>query len=198
MKNLFVYLLLLFGLSAGTATADIVITTIYAGPTPLKSDCPVTQTGPMELTVSRCSWTTTGTARVFSRIKSLPAQIGLGDLGQALREGKAEWLPGHQRVRAWLRDDQGNIIDRSRTRVLPGPAVLAIVPGNWVVYMVDGAGATMDLMLRSLEDTQPPGMIDYLILSLNVPPGTTDLSTVKIEVFKVLSGSAPDKGTFEK
>ncbi|KKL79491.1 hypothetical protein LCGC14_2014320, partial [marine sediment metagenome] len=61
MKTLVISLLLLFlGGGYDGVSAAITERIIYAGNTPLASDCRVTQTGPMELTVMPCSWTTTG------------------------------------------------------------------------------------------------------------------------------------------
>ena len=185
-------------LLTSSSQANIIPRVIYAGDTPLSSDCVVTQTGPMELTAGPCLWTTTGQARVFGLLESIPALLGLGELGRAVAEGKAELFQRGTRVRAWLRDKQGNIIERSRIRIL-APTVLSIsAGGTWVVYMVDGPGVTMTLVLQPKDDPRPAGTLDYLLLPFNVPAGTTDLNTIKIEVFTVRPGLAPARGLFEK
>ncbi len=198
MKRLFITCLLLILITPALLRADIVERITYSGDTLLKSTCTVTQTGPMELTFTACKWTTTGRSKLFSVLESMPAQLGLGELGEAIKQGKAEWSHGRTRVRAWLRDKQGNIIERSRTRVLT-PTVLAITAGaTWVVYMVDGPGVTMNLVLEKWNGTQLAGSLDYLLLPFEVPAGTIDLSGIKIEVFTVKSGRKPPKGLFEK
>ncbi len=201
MKTLIISLLFALLLPGGGTGVFAAITeqTIYAGDTPMFSNCSVEQTGPMELTVMPCSWTTPGLARVFSILESLPAQIGLGELGKALRENKAEWLPGHQRVRVWWRDAEDNIIKKSRTRVLSVPKVLTITAGTfWVVYMVDGPGVTMDIVLQPWKVERPDNTLDYLIFEFDVPVGTTDLNTIDLEVFTVRPDFPPAKGIFEK
>ena len=200
MKTLTIGLLFALFLGAGGSWVSATITerVIYAGDTPLKSTCTVTQTGPMELTAAACQWTTTGEARVFSVLQSLIARTGFGELAQSLAEDKAEWSHNGTRVRAWLRDKQGNIIARSRTRVLT-PTVLSITAGEtWVVYMVDGPGVTMNLVLEKWDGDRPENTLDYLLLPFEVPAGITDLGGIKIEVFTVKSGHVPVKGLFEK
>ena len=159
----FVFFLLLLGGGGAGIYAGITERIIYAGNTPLASDCQVTQTGPMQLTISICSWTTTGQGRIFNTIMSLPAQAGVGSLAEAIRQGNAEWLPGGFRVRGWLTNKQGNIIEKSRIRTLPINTVLNIVAGErWVVYLVDGPGVTMDAVLQKASD---PNQQEFWITS---------------------------------
>ena len=190
MKTLIIglfFLLLLPFLSQATITQRI----IHAGDTPLFSDCAVTQTGPMELSVATCRWTTRGEAGIAPKEK-------VSDLSNKIAAGQAEMMPDGKRARWWLTDNQGNIIDKSRTRVLP-PTVLSISAGNtWVVYMVDGPGVTMTLRLQPWTGISPEGVLNYLLMPFKVPAGTTDLNTIDIEVFTVLPGFPAPKGLFEK
>ena len=190
MKTTFLALALVF-LLVGVANAVIVERVIYAGDTPLTSNCTVTQTGPMELAVSSCSWTTTGQSKVVAREK-------VPNLANEIAADRVVMMPDGKRVRGWLKDKGGNIIERSRTRVL-APTVLNIIAGEeWVVYMVDGPGVTMNLILQPWDVKSPGGLIDYLIMPFKVPLGTTDLSVINIEVFTVRPDFPPAKGLFEK
>ena len=196
MKILIISLLFALFLG-GVAQATIIERVIYAGDTPLASDCLVTQTGPMELTVMPCFWTTTGQARILGPIDSLIAATGIGTVARALREGKAEWH--YNRVRVWLRDKQDNIIERSVTYQVTPKAVLTIVAGQkYAVYMLQGPGQTMTITLMDPEDPRPSTFINYLVFRFDVPTGTTDLSTITFEVFTVRPDFPPAKSLFEK
>ncbi len=197
MKTLIISLLLLF--LSGIAQAAITERIIYAGDTPLTSDCRVTQTGPMKLTVMPCSWTTTGEARILGPIDSLVAATGFGPVAKALREGNAEWH--HNRVRVWLRDKQGNIIEKSRRRILSLATTLTITAGKrWAIYLLDGPGVTMIPTLVEWDGLsgRPSDMLDYIVLPFLVPLNTIDLNTITIEVFTVRPDFPPAKGLFEK
>jgi len=199
MQKLWIVLLILALLGGGTDWVSAAITQriIHAGDTPLASTCKVTQTGPMQLTLSTCSWTTTGEGKILDRFESAFAALGVGLAAQALRENKAEWHGS--RVRVWLRDKQDNIIERSRTRMLSVDVVLNIVAGEtWVVYLVDGLGVTMNAVLLKNKELRPAGILDYILLPFTVPVGTTNLNTINIEVFTVLPGFPAPKGMFEK
>ena len=198
MKILIVALLLLL-LGGGTdwVSAGITERVIYAGDTPLASDCQVTQTGFMELTVMPCFWTTTGEAKILGPIASFVAATGIGLVAQALREGKAEWH--HNRVRVWFRDKHGNIIERSVTYQVTPKVVLTMVAGQkYVVYMLRGLGQTMNIALMDPADPLPSTFINYLVFAFDVPFGTIDLSTVTLEVFTVRPHFPPAKSLFEK
>ena len=202
MKKIIVLLMLCSLFVATSIHADITERIIYAGDTPLSSTCKVTQTAPMELTVAACSWTTTGQSRVVNLniIEAMLTELGVGSVAELISQGKAEFLPGAfpSRVRGWLIDKAGNIIERSRARVL-SPTVLTITAGEtWVVYMVDGLGVTMNLVLKKWDGVKPVGTLNYLIMPFEVPAGTTDLTSIKIEVFTVKPNFPPRKGLFEK
>ncbi len=198
MKRIILSLFFWF-LLGGFAQADIVERVIYAADTPLFNDCSVTQTGLMELTIAPCSFTTTGQARVFSVIKSLPAKLGIGELARALDRGEAEWLPGNMRVRAWLKSKNGDIIARSERLLLTIPSILVIPAGDtYFIYLVRKAGPIMEAVLLPVSAPQPDNNVHILAYEFEVPIGTTDLSEVIIEVFTVKSGKKPKKGMFEK
>ncbi len=184
---------------ASPVQAGIVERVIYAGDTPLFSDCSLTQTGPMELTVTPCTFATTGQARIFSRIQSLPAQAGIGALASAVRQGRAEWMHGGQRIRGWLTDKQGNIIEKSATWRLPVTNVITVIPGEtYFIYLIKKAGVTMEVALIARSVPKPIGYIHYLAFEFEVPLGTTDLNSIEIEVFTVRPDFPPAKGLFEK
>lgn len=192
MKKLiigFVFFLLL----SGGAHAVVLERIIYAGDTPLASSCTVSQTGPMELTISACSWTTTGQARIVAK-SSVP------DLSNEIAAGRAQMMLDGRRVRGWLTDKDGNIIEKARTRSLPVVSVLAVPAGQRsAIYLVDGPGITMTAQLIDFNnDQRPAGTLDYIVLPFNVPAGTTDLSGIDIEVFTVIPGQVPPKGLFQK
>ncbi|KKM22845.1 hypothetical protein LCGC14_1621180 [marine sediment metagenome] len=190
MKTFIAILIALF--LGGSAQAAITERVIYAGDTPLASDCQVTQTGLMELTVMPCFWTTTGQARIVPKEKVL-------NLTGAISRGDVEMLPDGKRVRGWLIDKQGNIIERSATYRVTPKAVLTITAGQkYVVYMLQGPGQTINIALMDPADRRPNTFIDYLVFNFNVPAGTTDLSAVAIEVFTVRPNFPPAKGLFEK
>ena len=187
-----VFIAALFLLFSTLARAGIVDRVIYAGDTPLASDCRVTQTGPMELTVMPCSWTITGEARIVPKEK-------VPDLKGAMARGEVEMMPDGKRVRGWLKNRNGSFVRKRQTyRVIP-KAVLTITAGQkYVIYMLKGPGQTMNIALMDPEDPRPDTFIDYLIFEFDVPAGTTDLSTIILEVFTVRPNFAPRKGLFEK
>ena len=200
MRTLIIgFLLLALGGLPEVGSAAIVERVIYAGPTPLASTCRVTQTGPMELTVAPCTFTTTGWARIFGALKSLVARSGVGELARAVAEGKAEWTSDGLRIRGWLRDKQGNIIEKKATWRLPVAESVTVTPGNtYFIYLVKKVGVTMEIKLLPVNDPVPTNYVHYLALDFTVPLGTTDLNTVKIEVYTVRPGPRPAKGLFEK
>ncbi len=199
MKKIWISLLFFFLLLGGTDTpfASIGQRIIHAGDTPLASTCTVAQTGPMELTVSKCSFTTTGQAKILSRLDSAFAMTGLGEVAQALQEGKAEWHGS--RVRVWLRDKQGNIIERSKTHVRNVATTVTVPgPGQWVVYLIYGPGINLNVVLQLWSDPRPTNYVEYIVMPFVVTVGTTNLNTINLEVFTVLPGFPPPKGMFEK
>ena len=187
----------LSALLAASSQAGITERVIYAGNTPLASDCRVTQTGPMELTVAPCSFATTGEARIASRLDSAFALMGVGPIAQALREDKAEWHGN--RVRIWLRDKEGNIIEKSVTWRLPTVEIIGVTPGEtYFLYLIEDVGVTMEVLLIPVSSPRPAGYIHYLAFEFTVPLGTTDLGGIEIEVFTVRPNFPPVKSLFEK
>ena len=194
MKRTWIVLLFLvaFGWSTDWVSAAITQRIIHAGDTPLASNCQVAQTGPMQLTVSACSWTTTGQAKIVHESK-------VPNLKNEIAAGRVERMPDGVRVRGWLRNAQGNIIEKSRTRFIPAKIILNIVAGEtWVAYLVNGPGRTMVVTLQKRGEPRPTGTLDYILFPFVVPAGTTDLSAINIQVFTVLPGFPPAKGIFEK
>ena len=197
MKMLIVGFLLLILVS--DIQARITKRVIHAGDTPLFSDCTVTQTGPMQLTVKPCTFVTTGRAKIFDVIRALPAQIGVGELAKALREDKAEWMPDGLRVRGWIQDEKGKIIDKSTSYHLLTKGVINITtPGVYVILLMKSSGFNMDVVLAS---SYSPSMVNYvhiLALEFDVPLGTINLSDVDIILYTVKPGHRPKKGIFEQ
>ncbi len=194
MKKSWIILLLLALLVGGYDNALAVITQriIHAGDTPLTSTCLVMQTAPMELTISKCAFTTTGQARIVhqSRVPSLKNEIAAG---------RVERMPDGKRVRGWLRDRQGNIIEKSKTHILNvATTVIVPGPGRWVVYLTDGPGTNLNVVLQLFDDQRPSNYIEFIVMPFVMPVGTTDLSSIDIEVFTVLPGFPASKGLFEK
>ena len=104
-----------------------------------------------------------------------------------------------KRVRAWLQDKSVNIIERSKTYILPTNVSLNITDGfTWVIYLVKGSGTMMDVLLMRWDTQQPNDYIEYIVLPFNVPIGTTDLNDIDIEVFTVKPGKLPVKGLFQR
>ena len=205
MKTLIAGLLfaLFLGGGYGGVSAAITKRIIYAEETLLRSNCTVKQTAPMQLTIAACSWTTTGRSKIVNIgiVRAVAARMGVGEVASLIAQDKAQFTPGtlSTRVRGWFLDKDGKVIDRSRTRSVVSPVVLTITSGDlWVVYLVDGPGVTMDVVLQLDREVRPPNTLDYLILPFAVPAGTTDLGGITIEVFTVKPGHAPVKGMFEK
>lgn len=181
----------------GPVAAGITERIIYAGDTPLASDCQLTRTGPMELTVVPCTFTTTGQAKIMSRLDSAFALTGLGSVAQALREDKAEWHGN--RVRAWLRDKNGEIIERSITyRLTTSNSMLVPVGGPYFIYLVKKSSLKMEVILLSTRAPRPANYIHILAFEFPVPLGTTNLSGIDMEVFTVKPDFPPAKSLFEK
>ena len=194
MKKIWIIFLILALLVGDTGWLSAAITQriIHAGDTPLASNCQVTQTGPMQLTVSTCLWTTTGQAKIIHESK-------VPNLKNEIAAGRVERMPDGVRVRGWLRNAQGNIIEKSRTRFILAKVILNIVAGNtWVAYLADGPGVTMNVVLQKEEDPKPTGTLDYILFPFTVPVGTINLNTINLEVFTVLPGFPAPKGLFEK
>ncbi|HEB27639.1 MAG TPA: hypothetical protein ENI05_07655 [Porticoccus sp.] len=195
MKKLIFSLLFSLFLAGGTDWVSAAITEriIHAGNTPLASDCQVTQTSFMELTVLPCFWTTTGQARIVPKEK-------VPDLVGAIARGEVEMLPDGKRVRGWLINKDGSFVSKRKTyRVIP-KAVLTVVAGQtYIVYMLRAPGQNrMNIVLMDSEDPRPSTFINYLVFEFDVPFGTIDLSTVPLEVFTVRPNFPPAKGLFEK
>ena len=192
-KTWIIWLILaLVGGSSPGVSASITQRIIHAGDTPLASTCVVTQTAPMELTVSKCTFTTTGQAKVVdaSKVPSLKNEIAAG---------RVERMPDGKRVRGWLRDKQGNIIDKSKTHVRNVATAVTIPgPGQWVVYLLDGPGINLDVVLQLWEDQRPTNYVEFIVMPFMVPVGTANLNQINLEVFTVLPGFPVPKGLFEK
>ncbi|KKK79944.1 hypothetical protein LCGC14_2828420 [marine sediment metagenome] len=194
MKKTWVVLLFLVLLGGGYDGVSAAITQriIYAGDTPLASTCAVTQTGPMELTISACSFTTTGRAKIVheSKVSNLQSQI---------TAGRVERMPDGKRIRGWIHDKQGNIIEKSKTHVRNVATTVTVPgPGRWVIYLLDGPGINLDVILQLWEDPRPTKYVEYIVMPFVVPVGTTDLNTIDLEIFTVLPGFPAPKGMFEK
>ena len=192
MKTVIPLILAFLLASAWHTQAGLVEQDIYAATTLLASTCTVIQTGPMQLTIPPCSWTTTGLSRIVSREK-------VPNLTNEIAAGRVEMTP-NGRVRGWLRDKTGNILEKSRTRILPSSVTFNITAGMWAIYLVDGPGVTMvpTLVAWSNSSKDPAGTLDYLVLPFPVPVGTTDLSGITIEFHVIKPGVRPAKGVFEK
>lgn len=200
MKKLIIGLIVSFLLGGIPDTsAGITERVIYAGDTPLYSDCTVVQSGPLELTVPPCMFTTTGQAKIFNRLQSLPAMVGAGPLAAAVRDGKAEWMRDGLRIRAWIRDKQGKIIERAVTYQLPVASVITVPPGDtYFIYLVENPGKKMDTVLLPTNAPSPSNYVHYLAFEFTVPLGTINLSGIKIEVFTVRPSFPPARSMFEK
>jgi len=214
VKKLWIVWLILVLLGGGNDWVSAVMTQriIHAGDTPLASTCRVTQTDPMELTVSKCSFTTTGQARIVNVAKAIGSFVdqtlsdemerlasGLQELHNKVLAGEVEYMPDNKRVRGWLKDKKGNIIDKAKTRVLSAEVVLTILaPGRWVVYLTGNPGIKLNVVLQLHSDPRPANFVEYIVMPFVVPVGTTDLSGIDIEVFTVRPGFPPAKGLFEK
>ena len=166
MKRTWIALLVLALLGGGTdwVSAAIIQRIIHAGDTPLTSTCLVTQTAPMELTISACSFTTTGQAKIVNVAKvigsladrTLPDfagrfKSGMDELQNRVLAGDIEYMPDGKRVRGWLRDRQGNIIEKSKTHVRNVATTVTVPgPGWWVIYLLGGPGVNLDVVLQLL------------------------------------------------
>lgn len=165
---------------------------IHAGDTPLFSDFTVTQTGPMQLTVSGGDFQITGQAKILEKGK-IPAQF--------LTDGRAELMPDGRRVRVWLQDKATKKIkDKSKRRTIVGQTTINVIAHatKSKAYRVDLSSPSDTVMLAQvqswLEDEQEPvtsNLTHTLIFPFMVPPGTTDLSGINMEVFTVLPGFPP-------
>lgn len=190
--KIILYCLMIVFLFLPSAESAIIERVIHAGDTPLASTCTVTQTGPMELTVLACSFTTTGQARIVAKEKvpSLPNEIAAG---------RVQMMPDGKRVRGWLRNKDGTIIDKSKTHTAVTSTALIITAGDtWVVYLTDGPGVTMPVVLQKAGDPRPANFVEFIVMPFTVPIGTTDLSTIDIEVFTVKPDFPPPRPLFER
>jgi len=193
MRTLIIGLLLSFLVGGATGVSAVITQRIiHAGDTPLASTCVVTQAGPMELTISKCAFTTTGQAKIVdeSKVPSLKNEIAAG---------RVERMPDGKHVRGWLRDRQGNIIEKSKTHVRNAATTVTVPgPGWWVIYLLDGPGVNLDVVLQLWEDPRPANFVEYIVMPFVVPVGTANLNQVDLEVFTVLPGFPAPKGLFEK
>ena len=172
---------------------------IYAVDTLLASTCTITQTGPMELTILPCTFTTTGDSKILSVFNSLPAHTGLGELARAIRQGKAQWTPGGLRLRVWFQDKQGKVIEKSVTYHLLTTNTITVSPGNtYFIYLIKTARTTMKAWLVLESEPRPTGYINDLVSEFTVPLATTNLTNIEIKVFTVRPDFPPAKGMFEK
>jgi len=171
---------------------------IYSGDTPLFSDFAVTQTDPMQLTISGGDFQITGQAKILEK-KKVPADF--------LADGRAELMPDGKRVRVWLQDKvTKQIKDKSKRRTILGQTTVNAVahPTKSKTYRVDLRSPSDIVMLVQvqswLEDEPEPITSDLthtLVFPFVVPPGTTDLSGIDIEVFTVLPGFPPETPEWE-
>jgi len=172
---------------------------IYAGDTPLFSDFTVTQTGPMQLTISGGDFWITGQARIVDKHK-VPSDF--------FDDGRAERMPDGKRVRVWLQDKQTKqIMDKSKRRKIVGQTVVNITshPTKTKEYRIDLESPTdivMQIKIKSWLENQPvdkygPNYTHFIVLPFTIPAGTTDLSGIDIEVFTVLPGFPPSTPEWE-
>lgn len=160
---------------------------IYAGDTPLACSIPITQTGPMQLTVGAGTFVTTGEARIG---RYLPAVHD-----PELAAGRLELLPDGQRVRQWT--------VAPTTVVLGVDAVITVTADAMRVkeYLVELCvrGGDVDVVGRSrflpegVRRPLPPGWVavHLLVYPFLVPPGTTALDQLAIPVLSILPGFPP-------
>lgn len=191
MKKVIISLVFWF-LFAASGQARIVERTIYAGDTPLRSDCTVSQSGPMELTIVPCFWTITGQAKIVDRGKVSGLE------GRTLR-GEVEMMADGKRVRGWMKREDGTVVRKSVKYRLALMSVFSITAGGrYVLYMVNTVGQAMNVVLMSADDPRPATFIDYLVFPFDVPAGTTDLTTIDMEVFTVKPGFPLPKDIFTR
>ncbi len=176
--------------------AQIVNRSIYARETSLASTCLAILTGPMQITIPACSFTTTGQARVLSQTDSNRDQ--LEDL---LSKNMAE-KTSDGRIRVWLQKKDGTVEDRSRTVTLSANVIQTIVPLAADTYYRAALGieaGMANILWQSSTDQRtwlptPPAswsLIHILIFPFLVPAGDTSLFNNRIEVFTVLLGFPP-------
>ena len=199
----FIYSFLLIAFLASPAIAGVVQRIIYAGETPLASTCTASLTGPMQITIPACSFTTTGQARVMPMTDSNRAQ-----LRDYLSKNMAEKHPDG-RIRVWLQKKDGTIHERSRTVTLSVGTVLDIpTPVVNTLYQAGlgiKAGVGSVFLQSSIDGgntwTPAPPMgwnfVHILIFPFLVPSGDFDLSDDPIEVFTVLPGFPAGTGPLE-
>ena len=171
---------------------------IHAGDTPLFSDFAVAQTGPMQLTISGGDFQITGQAKILGKNK-IPLAF--------LTDGRAELMPDGKRVRVWLQDKvTKQIQDKSKRRKIVGQTTVNIVahPIKSKTYRIDLRSPSDTIMLVQaqswLKDDPEPITSDLthmLVFPFVIPPGTTDLSGIDIEVFTVLPGFPPSTPEWE-
>jgi len=171
---------------------------IHAGDTPLFSDFTVAQTGPMQLTISGGEFQITGQARV----------IDLGKVPNAFfTDGRAELMPDGKRARVWLQDKiTKQIMDKSKRRTVAGQTLINVIahPTMKKTYQIDLRSPSDTVMLVQVQswlEGQPipktSDLTHILAFPFIVPPGTTDLTGIDIEVFTVLTGFPPPTPEWE-
>lgn len=182
---------------ASTLQAGVVQRRIYAGDTPLASTCAASLTGPLQITIPACSFTTTGEARIREYRFSIP-----DNMQQRINAGKAEIITNgliHKRVRVWLEKQDGTLQERSRTVTTSTDTVLSITMPLVDTYYRVGLGVNSgvaSILLQSSADKRvwapaPPAgwrLVHLLIFPFLVPAGDLDLSDNTIQMFTVLPG----------
>tara|TARA_Y100000310_G_C20702209_1_gene830953 strand:- start:919 stop:1455 length:537 start_codon:yes stop_codon:yes gene_type:complete len=170
----------------------------YAGDTPLFSDFIVTQTGPMQLTISGGIFQITGQARILDKKKIPPAFF---------QDGRAELMPDGKRARVWLQNKiTKQIKDKSKRRTIVGNTVVNIVAHSTKdkYYQIDLRSPSDTVMLvdvnswfSNVRKNITPDLTHTLVFPFLVPVGTTDLSGIDIKCFKVLPGFPPEQPEWE-
>jgi len=163
---------------------------IHAGNTPLFSNFTVTQTGPMQLTVSGGDFQITGQASIMKRGEVPPAFF---------TDGRAELMPDGVRARVWHQDKVTKVIkDRSKRRTIVESTVVNILSHPtkaraYEVNLLSPSDILMQIQVDSWLEDQPdvpqsPNYTHILVFRFVVPPATTNLSGIDIRVLKVLPG----------
>ena len=165
---------------------------IYAGDTPLASTLVVEQTGPLQLGVRAGSFTTTGQARIRSYVPANHDAMIAAGRGELLAEGN--------RVRGWIQDKTGALVDKAETYTLTSDTVITLTsdPTRPVAYRLDllGQGTTAEVFVRrKVIDVEqypapPPGRktLQTLVFEFIVPPGAVNITPIDIYAFVVRPG----------
>ena len=191
--KLFFYFLFIW---QSSAQADIVDRVIHAGETPLASSCTVSLTGPMQLTISGCSFTTTG------YYHTVPANKAPANVHGLIASGKAEKL-ADGRIKVWLQNKDGTVFEKSRTIILSSDVAIniPILPeAAWHRITLGVSASVGSVVAQSWTATtrrwlpDPPvgwEPIHILMLEFLVPAFQNNLNNITIQAIKILPGFPP-------